>query len=272
MDEQHVIICDEDKLDSLKRCKGIKWDDGYGIATFDDLMTYPIDSMVIDGFYGDRMEHRNHCFWDSRIDNLCPGSTSDETYCDMNQNKLSGIQYMPMFKKWFATIIKNDKFILLGLYDTMYEACVTFSEAESLRNNEYERVFGDEYSLSERIHGRMTTFHSRYFLNMDGLFFGLPSWYSIAERNNLVDILTQSRKDLFEYHLQRAKNDTSPYDIEKRLNILASYIIELYSEKTENNTMTKYKYDIVYKNEIPMSSTTAQFSLKTNENIKKIIK
>ena len=239
--------------------------------TFKDSITRPIDSLVIGLNQKNWVEHANHCFWDSRKENLLQ-RIANESYCDMNQNKLSGVQYMPNFKKWFSTIIKNDKFILLGLYDTMYEACVAFCEAEDLRNDEYERVFGEDYDLTDRIHGRTTTFHSRYFLNMDGIYFGLPSWYSVAERNHLVDVLTHSRSDLFEYNLPKAKNDASPYEVEKRLNILASYIIELYSEKSENNTMTKYKYDIMHQNEIPMSSTTAQFSLKNNENIKKIIK
>lgn len=247
------------------------WFNGHGCVTFKDSITRPIDSLVIGLNQKNWVEHANHCFWDSRKENLLP-RIADESYCDMNQNKLSGVQYMPNFKKWFSTIIKNDKFILLGLYDTMYEACVAFCEAEDLRNDEYERVFGEDYDLTDRIHGRTTTFHSRYFLNMDGIYFGLPSWYSVAERNHLVDVLTHSRSDLFEYNLPKAKNDAYPYEVEKRLNILASYIMELYSEKSENNTMTKYKYDIMYQNEIPMSSTTAQFSLKNNENIKKIIK
>jgi hypothetical protein len=219
--------------------------------------------------------HINHCFWDNRKSNLNLYSFDELSYSEKAHNQISAIQYMPKFGSWIVTIIKNDKLIIVGIYDNMFTACKAFRKVELYKETEYKRVFGEDYNINGRIHGKTTDFHSRYFMNIDGVFYGFPSWFDISERNNLCQRMIDLRPDLFEYHLPNGKNDLYPVEVEKRLTILASYLIEADQLYKCNKYITKYKYSRIKDKEKqidPINEKDTNYIDEINKNSNKIIK
>lgn len=219
--------------------------------------------------------HENGCFWDNRRCNVVTGYEElheDFAACDGNQNKVSGIQYMDAFGKWMATVIKNHCLILVGLYDSIFDAAVAWTDADRFRYEECVRLLGEYYHPNKHVDGKLTDFHSSHYLCIDGLYLGFPVWYDSEKRCDLVKVLTDSRPDLFEYHLPENERDNHPELVSKRLDILSTYVIASTYEHKSGDIISAYRLSKIREHEIPMSYCIDDIFSKNGENIRNIVK
>lgn len=255
-----MFLCDKEQVKYIPEDCEYEWKFGAAIRYGQDPLTFNeyIYVMIKElnpyfkSYLASLLRPTNGCWWDCRRKNV---SCFSEIYpIKSNQRKVTGVEFMPKFNKWVSTCIKNNELILIGLYDKFEDACVAFYETDLFKQAEYERLYGEGYNIADPVDGNMTDYHSRYFQEVDGLFFGLPAWYDSEERNKLVSDLTDSRPDLYQYNLPENKRDKHPEMVENRLSMLGSYILEPVLYPRNGLISSEYKKNEILRNETVLFS------------------
>lgn len=199
--------------------------------TFNDI---PLRDVISKHYKTDKLYNKNGCMWDMRRDNLSTSQLygNSDKYFSV-KNKISFIRNLGSVYE--VNIIKNGKHILLGYFNNIFHAYEAYSEAYKLFLQELE--LNPSSNVAGNIDGRSSDFHGRFFLNINGINFYLPSWYDIDDRKTLCNDIIKTHSDEFVYSLPVLKNDRHGESVEHNLSLLASYIISVDDENNSQHLL-----------------------------------
>lgn len=198
---------------------------------FNDI---PLRNVISKHYKTDKLYNKNSCMWDMRRDNLSTSQMyfNSDKYFSV-KNEISFIRNLGSVYE--VNIIKNGKHILLGYFNNIIHAYEAYSEAYKLFLQEL--ALNPSSNVAGNIDGRSSDFHGRFFLNINGINFYLPSWYDIDDRKTLCNDIIKTHSDEFVYSLPVLKNDRHGESVEHNLSLLASYIISVDDENNSQHLL-----------------------------------
>lgn len=204
---KHVYVCDKDIF--INVIKGHDLIFKKGVMYVDDKPTSELIRAYKKSSGFPYYKNKSHC--DDRMSNL--------VFTDTDLSRNQKVFRFPFIEKlnmqWAVFIPHKSKLILVGIFQSLEDAVSMFERLEELR---------DKFPAD---------FRSRYYFFVEGERIGLPSWFCYKERKRICQTLIDEKEDLFTYNLPKAKNDTAPLQVQKRLSVFASYLIEEPKEPKE---------------------------------------